>query len=244
MSRLADIGRFYALMDALRKRLGGTVTLRECTGRLQWPSRGVYFFFEPGERRKESGNGARVVRVGTHALKASSRTSLWKRLSQHAGGRKSGRGNHRGSIFRLLIGEALTAKDPANAPKTWGVGSHPAAAAVRLGGTLAEVRARERELEVSVSRHIGDLPFLFVAAEDEPGPASIRGVLERNSIALLSNYHREALDPASPAWLGRQSGRERVRESGLWNNNHVDETHNPGYLDILERTVRLTGRLA
>ena len=240
MSRLADVQRFYALMDVLRARLGGTSTLRSCTGRLRWPSRGVYFFFEPGEQRIESSTGDRVVRVGTHALSSASHTSLWHRLSQHAGSRTSGSGNHRGSIFRLLLGEAMKAKGATNEPNTWGVGSHPGVAAERLGLTASEVRAGERKLEVTVSRYIGDLPFLFVAAEDDAGPSSVRGTIERNSIALLSNYHREAIDGASPAWLGRCSGRERVRESGLWNNNHVDEAYDPGYLVILERAVRVT----
>ncbi len=241
MSRMVDVQRFYALMDILRERLGDTATLRNCTGRLRWPSRGVYFFFEPGERRTESGTGDRVVRVGTHALSSTSRTSLWHRLSQHAGSRTSGSGNHRGLIFRLLVGEAMKARDMKHEPKTWGIGSHPGIAAERLGLTASHVRAGERDLESGVSHYIGDLPFLFVAAEDEAGPSSIRGTIERNSIALLSNYHREFIDTASPAWLGRYSGRERVRESGLWNNNHVDEAYDPRYLEILERAVSATG---
>jgi len=91
-----------------------------------------------------------------------------------------------------------------------------------------------------VSEYIRVLPFLFVAVEDEPGPASLRGVIERNSIALLSNYQRGALDPASSTWLGTQSGRDRVRMSGLWNNNHVNEEYEPAYLDLLERVCLST----
>jgi len=34
-------------------------------------------------------------------------TTLWARLSQHRGSAKSGGGNHRCSIFRLLVGRAL-----------------------------------------------------------------------------------------------------------------------------------------
>jgi len=219
------------------------LTVRECTGRLNWPARGVYFFYEPGEQRKESGTGPRVVRVGTHALTPASRTRLWQRLSQHAGSRTSGSGNHRGSIFRLLVGEALRGKAANSEPKTWGVGSHPGAAAKRAGIAASDVRDHERELEIEVSQYIGTLPFLIVAADDDPGPESTRGVIERNSIALLSNYRRPAMDAASLNWLGQHSGRERVRESGLWNNNHADETHDPHYLETLERAVKLTGSL-
>ena len=62
---------------------------------------------EDGECRSDSGDGLRVVRVGTHALTSSSRTTLWKRLSQHKGQKASGGGNHRGSIFRLLVGSTV-----------------------------------------------------------------------------------------------------------------------------------------
>ena len=54
-------------------------------GRMNWPQRGMHFFFEPGETRTHSGKGARVVRVGTHAPTSTSQTTLWRWLSQHQG---------------------------------------------------------------------------------------------------------------------------------------------------------------
>ena len=74
---------------------------------MSWPRRGVYFFFENGEPRSGTGAGPRVVRVGAHGLKNGARSTLWGRLSQHRGSSRSGLGNHRGSIFRLLVGVAL-----------------------------------------------------------------------------------------------------------------------------------------
>ncbi len=85
MDRLNDLRRFYDLLTALGKKLGGKRMLETCNGRLGWPKRGVYFFFEPGENRIHSGEGPRVVRVGTHALTSTSQTTLWNRLSQHQG---------------------------------------------------------------------------------------------------------------------------------------------------------------
>jgi hypothetical protein len=69
--------------------------LSACTGRVPWPQRGVYFFMEEGEVRSDSGIGPRIVRVGTHALKRNSTSTLWTRLSQqralrHCGGRSGG----------------------------------------------------------------------------------------------------------------------------------------------------------
>jgi hypothetical protein len=72
---------------------------------------------EEGEERSHSGQGPRIVRVGTHALKGGSSTTLWKRLSQHKGQERSRRGNHRGSIFRLIVGTALNADDPTRCPR-------------------------------------------------------------------------------------------------------------------------------
>ena len=65
MSRQSDLTRFYDLLDRLTASIGGARLLSECHGHMDWPTRGVYFFFEDGEARSDSGNGPRVVRVGT-----------------------------------------------------------------------------------------------------------------------------------------------------------------------------------
>jgi hypothetical protein len=72
MNRHADHVRFYEILGSLEQALGGKRVLKDCDGRMVWPDRGVYFFFEPGETRSDAGSGPRVVRVGTHALKADS----------------------------------------------------------------------------------------------------------------------------------------------------------------------------
>lgn len=212
------------------ERRHGTRRLIESHGRMTWPGRGVYFFFEAGETRSNGDATPRVVRVGTHALTASSTTSLWKRLSQRRGPHSNGVGNHRGSIFRLLIGDALMKRFPQSACSTWGQGA----------SAPADVRAGERQLETLVSDHIGGMPFLCLGVEDEPGPDSLRGFIERNAIGLLSNCHRKQLDPPSSGWLGRLSSRERVRASGLWNSNHVDEQYDPKFLDVMEDLTQKT----
>ena len=224
--RLQDLQRFYGVLAVLEQKLGGTRRLRGCSGRMNWPRRGVYFFQEADEYRLDTGEGPRIVRVGTHALKSGSRTNIWTRLSQHRGQARSGGGNHRGSIFRLIVGTALIEKDGLNYP-SWGQGSS-APRAVREG---------EQSLERAVSVVIGDMPFLWLAIEDESGPDSLRGYIERNVIALLSNIGRPPFDPPSRNWLGHWCNRKRVRGSGLWNSNHVDEDYDPAFLDILERWV-------
>jgi len=68
MERLEHINHFYELLEELEDKLGGKRTLGGCNGRMGWPRRGVYFFFEPGELR-EDGRTPRVVGVGTYAFK-------------------------------------------------------------------------------------------------------------------------------------------------------------------------------
>ncbi|MXX88196.1 MAG: hypothetical protein F4213_16755 [Boseongicola sp. SB0677_bin_26] len=235
--RAADTRRFYEILSRVSERVGGCRHLANCNGRMHWPRRGVYFFFEPGECRSDPGCGLRVVRVGTHALKPGSRTSLWQRLSQHRGSARSGAGNHRGSIFRLIVGAALARRADAVPPQSWGVGSDAGAAARRLGLDRATVRRDEAELERRVSECIGRMPFLWLRVDDLPGSTSMRGVIERNAIALLSHARTPAVDTPSDSWLGAYSDREMVRASGLWNNRHVADTHDPSFLDEMETLV-------
>ena len=238
--RTADTRRFYHLLDRLERRVRGARRLAECAGNTGWPRRGIYFFFESREVRSGSGVGLRTVRVGTHALKAASRSTLWGRVSQHRGTSRGG-GNHRGSIFRLLVGVALARRDGIETSRSWGIGGDPGAAARRLGLDRGGVKRAEAELEALVSRYIGDMPFLWLDVDDEPGPTSDRGLIERNAIALLSSYREPAPDSPLSNWLGRLSDRDRVRRSGLWNNNHVDEVYLPCFLDVMERHVDSAG---
>jgi hypothetical protein len=238
--RVADLMRFYDLLGRLKHRLGGTRTLATFDSFGDWPERGVYLFFEPSEARKESGVGPRVVRVGTHALVAESRSTLRQRLGQHRG-HASGGGNHRGSIFRLLVGQALLARGGLLPCNSWGVEGDAAKASAALGIDREALATAEAPVEQAVSQFITVMPFLWLDINDEPGPNSLRGTIEQNTIALLSNYGRGALDPPSLGWLGHSSGRPLVRGSGLWNQRHVEETHDPSFLDALEKTIERTG---
>lgn len=233
--RFIDTARFYQLLEYLEACLDGTRVLADCNGRMNWPERGVYFFFEPGEARASAEGSRRVARVGTHALTTKSRSTLWDRLRQHRGTARTGGGNHRGSIFRLLVGIALARRDHIALPASWGKGNDPAAAGLQFGMSRTDVKQAEAELEAHVSRYIGTTPFLWLNVGDAPGSESERGVIERNAIALLSGHR----DPATN-WLGCHSDRNRVRRSGLWNNEHVGESWNPSFLDLMEKWIEKT----
>ena len=133
--RAHHLERFYRLLARLERILGGAQKLSHCSGRMNWPQRGTYFFQESGEDRSDTGHGPRLVRVGTHALKAGSGTKLWTRLSQHKGPARSGGGNHRGSIFRLIVGTALIERD-GHRYSTWG---QPIAIGIGAGLAAVEI---------------------------------------------------------------------------------------------------------
>ncbi len=168
-----------------------------------------------------------MTRVGTHAIRTASRSTLWRRLHQHRG-HADGGGNHRGSIFRLHVGAALLKRDEAEigALPTWGYGDR----------APKEIREGERDHEQRVSRYIGAMNLLWLDVPDEPGRDSLRAYIERNAIALLSNRLAPA-DPPSDGWLGRYSPQERISKSGLWNLNHVDQAYDPQFLSVMEQRI-------
>tara|TARA_B100000959_G_scaffold79806_1_gene84987 strand:- start:137 stop:388 length:252 start_codon:yes stop_codon:yes gene_type:complete len=79
------------------------------------------------------------------------------------------------------------------------------------------------------------MPFLWLEVDDPPSSMSDRGVIEVGSIALLSASRRQEIDDSSTGWLGRQADRNLIRESGLWNVNHVQGEPDVRFLDVFER---------
>jgi hypothetical protein len=223
----AHVDNFYELLTDLGKRVGGTRQLATSSAHSGWPAQGVYFFFEPGEKRRD-GVTSRVVRIGTHALTKSSTTKLWMRLGQHRGnvqGANPGGGNHRGSIFRHHVGTALlnTEDWPVSLQESW-----------RQKHIDHSARLDEAVLERAVSSHIGAMPLLWLAVPDRLD----RGVVETSVIALLSNRNASG-DPPSECWLGRHADSEEVRTSGLWNVRDTNASFDPSVLVLIERLVRL-----
>lgn len=225
--RLAHLDRFYDLLADLGRGLDGKREMGQCSGKMDWPQMGVYFFFEPGEFRTSAPAVDRVVRVGTHTVSKGSRTTLWQRLRTHRGGSDLS-GNHRGSIFRLHVGAAMlnAAKESS---ETWGIGQ----------SASESIRSAEAMLERKVSGHIGKMTLLWIAVEDEPSSSSDRSYIERNAIGLLSGP-TGPIDIPSPNWLGLASPRASIRESGLWNLNYIGDDYDPNFLDLLQFYVDVT----
>jgi hypothetical protein len=224
MNRLEDLKRFYALLDAIERCNHGGGKLSDCSGRMTWPTRGVYFFREFGENRTDTGNGLRIVRIGTTT---GVKSTLWKRLRGHKGTEKTSGGNHRGSVFRLLVGTALIKKNHLLYDK-WGKNKKADRVTTKL----------EEPLEVEVSKIIRNMPFLWLAVKDDARSKSLRGYIETNSIALLSNLGKTAIDAPSANWLGSYCDSEKVRRSGLWNRDDTEKNYEAAFLDELERLIQ------
>lgn len=224
--RNRHLQEFFRLLNDLEKSLGGKRLLKNCNGKLNWPERGVYFFFEPEEFRTNNPSEPRVVRVGTHMVSKGSRATLWNRLLTHRGNGDGG-GNHRASVFRLHVGNAIIQRSAGEISlPSWSRGQ----------SVSPETRSAELELEQKVSEHIGNMSILWINVPDAAGPASDRAFIEKNSIALLSGPEGP-IDIPSDDWLGNFSTNEAIRKSGLWNVNYVDHRYDDRFLTVFEKYI-------
>lgn len=216
--------RFYLALGQLAQVLPGPRRLRDCRGSDGWPQHGVYFFFEPGQVRADGRD--RVVRVGTHALTATSQATLWGRLRQHRGhlaGLHPGGGNHRASVFRRH----------AEPPSSAATSCPPNCSAPGWTGTGRRQAAHEARIEQAVSACIAAMPFLWLRIPDRAD----RSFVERNSIALTPRL-AEGPDQPSTVWLGRHAARTEITQSGLWNIDHTRHHREPGFPDLPDRLVQ------
>ena len=226
------VTEFYSILKRLYLGQSGGRQLSDCSGRMDWPERGVYFFLDGNEEAIISGRRMgmpRVTRVGTHAVSVGSKTTLWDRLSTHRG-TSAGLGSHRSSIFRLHIGRAhLSANPKMETVKSWGVGQIASAA----------TRKREASLEHEVSVLVGGMRVVWIGVQDLPTASSDRAFIERNAIGALSRQSVVARN-IPQTWLGNASPDYRISLSGLWNLNHLFAEPHQQFLDVLNHYVEVS----
>jgi hypothetical protein len=223
---------FYSSLKRLYVGQGGGRLFSECSGKSGWPTRGVYLIFEPEEFLREKKFKPllhRVIRVGTHAVSAGSKATLWNRLSAHRG-TTSGGGSHRSSIFRLHVGAALMARSPDEwVVPTWGIGQV----------APKETQEKERRLEEEVSKVIGRMRVLWRDVPDQASPESDRAYLEKNAIGLLSRSYLLA-GHRPTTWLGHFSPNVSIPLGGLWNLNHLNVIPSPEFSEVFSTYVDAT----
>lgn len=158
------------------------------------PADGIYLLFEAGELAHE---GDRIVRVGTHTAQH----KLPSRLRKHFANN-----NKNSSIFRKNIGRALLnrADDPPIPLSMWN--KKPTPAEWKPSASLLE----QRISEITGSR------FTIVTISVPQKNARLE--LEASLIATISQC--EECSP-SANWLGLASPKPKIKNSGLWQEQHL-----------------------
>jgi hypothetical protein len=228
--RIEHLDQFYKLVSRISQiRKQPPAALKVHSAKSMFPERGVYFFIDCSEFRMTAPFINRITRIGTHSVSEGSKATLWNRLRTHRGG-TNGSGNHRGSIFRLHVGESLLRRSSLQESfPSWGVGQ----------SASQEVRTAEEEVELEVSDVIGEMLVVWLDINDRPSADSDRAYIERNSIALMSGPEGP-IDLPSDRWLGGWSTRKAIGFSGLWNVNHVYEEYDPHFLYVMECYIEIS----
>ena len=91
---------------------------------------------------------------------------------------------------------------------------------------------QEARIEEATSTYIRAMPILWLAV----GQRAATGYIERNTIALTSCL-AAGLDQPSPRWLGHDTARTEISQSGLWNIEHIRHHHEPGFPDLLDQLI-------
>ena len=164
------------------------------------PDNGLYFLFEAAEPGHV---GERIVRIGSHTGDG----NLRARLKEHVTPNKDR------SIFRKNLGRALLNRDGDPFFKTWDFDLTSRKNRERYG-TFVD-KERQGQVENSVSEHITrNLSFCTIAVPNR----EVCLEFERRGIATVSLCRSCC---PSPGWLGSFSPKTRIRESGLWQEQHL-----------------------
>lgn len=159
------------------------------------PKNGIYFLFEKGEVAHD---GERIVRVGTHT----GNNQLLSRLNQHFVTENKDR-----SIFRKNIGRALLHKNNDPYLNQWEIDRTTRSARQEHGP--ADMR-KQLGVEKEISTYLqSNMSFAVIEVKEKDA----RLILESRVISTLS--HCKECQP-SATWLGLQSPKEKISQSGLW----------------------------
>lgn len=209
----------YGLLSQAIER-GDSFLLAELSTR-SLPRKGVYIFLDDAELNF-LGDCPRIVRIGTHGVSAGSKSTLRNRLRNHLGTAEGG-GNHRGSIFRLHVGQALLTRDGRHRDfPSWGSGQD----------APLEVRGSESVLEREVGQYLRRLRVVVIELDDPSSKKSLRAYVESNLIALLTEGGAP-LDVPNPNWLGKWADADAIRSSGLWNVRDVGRRYDARAISLL-----------
>jgi hypothetical protein len=203
------------------------------------PKDAVYFFYEKGEEWGHGGARNRVVRVGTHK-----KGNFQSRMRDHyvddsridAMSRNKPKPSDR-SIFRKNIGRAIIARDGIEYAEVWEIDFTSKSNRDRFS------HRRRISIETDIEKKVSDelrkrFEFRFIPVPsgdsvigrkglESPLIATFsRSVIGRKGLEspLIATFSRCQKCRASPAWLGNYSPVEKVKSSGLWLSQHLNDS--------------------
>lgn len=168
------------------------------------PLNGIYVLFQAGE---EGHDGGRIVRIGTHTGK----NQLRSRLKQHFLTENKDR-----SVFRKNIGRAILKQNNDPFLKQWEVDLTTREKRIEYARLMNLEYLKQ--VEQRVSRFIRD-NFTFIVFEVN----SQKKRLEIESKLISTVSLCKDCRPSSN-WLGNQSPKSKIVESGLWLVNELYKT--------------------
>ena len=170
------------------------------------PANGIYIMFEKGETYQGLD---RIVRVGTHT----GDNQLYSRLNQHFVKENKDR-----SIFLKRVGSAILAKNKDPYLDVWEVDTTTPENKNKVQAQLNP--AHEQQITQQAVAHIRN-KISFVVFEVKTKEERLR--LEKKIIATLSKAAKDGFIEPSENWLGNFSPDLKVRQSGLWQSQHLNE---------------------
>lgn len=166
------------------------------------PKNGIYILFERGEKFNEYD---RIVRIGTHT----GNKQLYSRLNQHFIQENKNR-----SIFRKNIGRCILNKEGSSYQSLWELDITSRAERERNLGLLD--LEFENQIEKRISNYIQtNLTFCVFLVDSKEE----RLYWERKIASTLAQSIE--IKP-SEQWLGNYSPKEKIRSSGLWQVNELN----------------------
>lgn len=165
------------------------------------PENGIYILFEKGEQAHHTN---RIVRIGTHT----GQHQLKSRLFQHFLLKNKDR-----SIFRKNIGRCFLNEKGNSYLKIWDMDFTTSEMKKKKANYVDP--AYQQSIEKRISKYIQSM---FTFAVLEINGKDDRLYFESRLISTVS-LCEDCLP--SPNWLGLQSPKEKIRESGLWQVNEL-----------------------
>ncbi len=204
----------------------------------QLPNNGIYFFYEDGETWGHGGDRLRIVRIGTHKD-----GNFRSRIGEHFLLNEAKMdfdatkpAPHERSIFRKNIGRVLLARTKDDYIKIW-----------ELKFTSKQTRTdfghkrdiqKEKKVESEVTRILRlNFSFRFIMVDDQIDRMGTKG-LESALIGTVA--HCKMCRPSSH-WLGNDSPKPKIKESGLWlvqhlKANEISQSNRRSVTDAIART--------